>query len=80
MIDEILQLNREFVAGKGYEAHLTDKYPNKRLAVLSCMDTRLSVLLQVSFHHFEEEMRKRGIADAELQRSAALSSTRLPGN
>ena len=45
-IDRILELNRKYVASKGYEAHLTDKYPDKKLAVLSCMDTRLSVLLQ----------------------------------
>ncbi len=45
-IDTILAFNREFVASKKYEAHLTDKYPDKKLAVLSCMDTRLSVLLQ----------------------------------
>ena len=45
-IDTILEFNKQFVASKGYEAHLTDKYPDKKLAVLSCMDTRLSVLLQ----------------------------------
>lgn len=45
-IDKVIAFNREFVAAKSYEAHLTDKYPNKKLAVLSCMDTRLSVLLQ----------------------------------
>ena len=45
-IDKVIAFNREFVASKGYEAHLTDKYPDKKLAVLSCMDTRLSVLLQ----------------------------------
>lgn len=45
-IDIVIAFNREFVAAKSYEAHLTDKYPNKKLAVLSCMDTRLSVLLQ----------------------------------
>ena len=45
-IDNVLAFNRGFVASKGYEAHLTDKYPDKKLAVLSCMDTRLSVLLQ----------------------------------
>ena len=45
-IDDVLAFNREYVASKGYEAHLTDKYPDKKLAVLSCMDTRLSVLLQ----------------------------------
>ena len=41
-IDNVLAFNRGFVASKGYEAHLTDKYPDKKLAVLSCMDTRLS--------------------------------------
>jgi carbonic anhydrase len=45
-IDQILAFNREYVASKAYEAHLTDKYPEKKVAVLSCMDTRLSVLLQ----------------------------------
>ena len=34
------------MGAKGYEEHLTDKYPARKLAVLSCMDTRLSVLLQ----------------------------------
>ena len=45
-IDNVLAFNREFVASGGYEKHITDKYPDKKLAVLSCMDTRLSVLLQ----------------------------------
>jgi carbonic anhydrase len=45
-IDSILAFNREYVAAGQYKAHLTDKYPDKKLAVLSCMDTRLSVLLQ----------------------------------
>lgn len=45
MIDEIIAFNKTFVAQKGYEKYLTDKYPNKRLAVLSCMDTRLTELL-----------------------------------
>lgn len=45
-IDNVLAFNREFVASKAYEKHLTDKFPDKKLAVLSCMDTRLSVLLQ----------------------------------
>ena len=45
-IDSILAFNRDYVASKGYEKHITDKFPDKKLAVLSCMDTRLSVLLQ----------------------------------
>ena len=45
MTDQILEYNKEFVARKGYEKYLTDKYPDKKLAVLSCMDTRLTELL-----------------------------------
>ena len=45
MINQILQFNREFVASKGYEQYVTDKYPDKKLALLSCMDTRLTQLL-----------------------------------
>ena len=45
MINEILEYNKQFVARKGYEQYVTDKYPSKRLAVLSCMDTRLTELL-----------------------------------
>jgi len=123
-IDKVLELNRQFVENRGYEAHLTDKFPDRKLAVLSCMDTRLSVLLQealglrngdakiiknagavipspwdsamrslivavyelgvteimvvahttcgachMSFHHFKDEMLKRGIPASELERS-----------
>ena len=45
MIDNILQFNREFVAAKAYEPYVTDKYPAKKLAILTCMDTRLTELL-----------------------------------
>lgn len=45
MIDEILRYNERFVAEKGYERFLTDKYPNKRIAIVTCMDTRLVELL-----------------------------------
>ena len=122
-IDQVLAFNREYVAAKGYQKHITDKFPDKKLAVLSCMDTRLSVLLQealglkngdakiiknagaviptpwdsamrslivavyelgveeimvvahttcgachMSFHHFKEEMLKRGSPESELTR------------
>lgn len=45
MIEDIIRFNKEFVASKGYERFITDKYPDKKLAVLSCMDTRLTELL-----------------------------------
>ena len=46
MIDDILKYNRQFVSEKAYEPFITDKYPAKKLAILTCMDTRLTVLLQ----------------------------------
>ena len=133
-IDKVLAYNKEFVAAKGYEKHLTDKYPALHLAVLSCMDTRLSVLLQealglkngdakiiknagavipslwdsamrslivavyelgvteimvvahtscgachMSFGHFREEMVKRGISSAALERQDVDLSEWLEG-
>ena len=45
MIDQIIDFNKTFVAQKGYEKYMTDKYPDKKLAVLTCMDTRLTELL-----------------------------------
>lgn len=45
IIDDILAFNREFVKNRGYEKYVTSKYPDKKVAVLSCMDTRLSVML-----------------------------------
>ncbi len=45
LITEILAFNREFVASRAYEAYQTDRFPNKRLVILTCMDTRLVELL-----------------------------------
>lgn len=45
MIDEILQFNKTFVENKAYEKYITSKYPDKKVAIVSCMDTRLTELL-----------------------------------
>lgn len=45
MIDELLKFNREFVQSKGYEKYVTSKFPDKKIAIVSCMDTRLTELL-----------------------------------
>lgn len=45
LLDEILEFNNEFVAEKKYEEFATTKLPNKRMVVLTCMDTRLVELL-----------------------------------
>lgn len=45
MIDTILEYNREFVANREFEKFATSKYPDKRIAIVTCMDTRLVELL-----------------------------------
>ena len=48
MIDDILEFNRRFVREKGYEPYITTKYPDRKLAIVTCMDTRLTELLIAS--------------------------------
>lgn len=45
MLDDILAFNREFVKNKGYEKYITNKFPDKKIAIVTCMDTRLIGLL-----------------------------------
>src|SRR6476469_7680843 len=45
MIAEMLEKNAEFVRRREYESMRTDRFPNKKLVVLTCMDTRLVELL-----------------------------------
>ena len=45
LLDQILEFNRRFVENKDYEKFQTSKFPNKKLVILSCMDTRLVELL-----------------------------------
>lgn len=45
MIEQILEYNQRFVEERQYEKYATSKYPDKQLAILTCMDTRLIELL-----------------------------------
>jgi carbonic anhydrase len=62
LISEILEHNRQFVADRKYEEFLTDRWPNKKIVVLTCMDTRLVELLP-------RAMNLRG-GDAKIIKSA----------
>ena len=44
-LSEILEYNADFVKSREYEAFLTDRFPNKKLVIITCMDTRLVELL-----------------------------------
>lgn len=45
LLNSLLEHNRAFVAAREYEQFQTDKFPDKNLAVLACMDARLVELL-----------------------------------
>ncbi|BFT71580.1 beta-class carbonic anhydrase [Paenibacillus sp. P36] len=45
LISEILNYNEQFVAKEEYKEFLTTKFPDKKMVVLTCMDTRLVELL-----------------------------------
>lgn len=45
LIQEIMKHNQAFVEKKEYEKYQTSKLPDKKLVVVSCMDTRLTELL-----------------------------------
>ena len=45
MINEMLAYNKKFVETKAYEQYITSKYPDKKIAIVTCMDTRLVKLL-----------------------------------
>ncbi|MBN1469701.1 MAG: carbonic anhydrase [Fusobacteriaceae bacterium] len=44
-LEEMLEFNKKFVENKEYDAYITSKEPNKKMVILSCMDTRLTELL-----------------------------------
>lgn len=50
MIEEMKRHNREFVDKKEYEKYMTSKYPEKKIAIVTCMDTRLVELLPAALN------------------------------
>ncbi|MBU5465622.1 carbonic anhydrase [Virgibacillus sp. MSJ-26] len=44
-LEEMLEYNKKFVAGKEYEQYTTDSIPNKRMVIFTCMESRLVELL-----------------------------------
>lgn len=48
ILSDVLNYNHTFVENKCYEDYRTDKYPTKKMVIVSCMDTRLIELLPKS--------------------------------
>ncbi|MBC8078946.1 MAG: carbonic anhydrase [Gorillibacterium sp.] len=45
IVPDILEFNQRFVKEKQYEEYITDKFPDKKVVILTCMDARLVELL-----------------------------------
>src|SRR4029079_18880075 len=45
ILGQILEHNRKFVTDKRFTAYETDRFPNKKIVIVTCMDTRLVELL-----------------------------------
>lgn len=50
IVEEILQFNQHFVTQTEYSSFSCEKYPRKKLAILTCMDTRLTKLLPAALN------------------------------
>lgn len=50
MLNEILEYNKKFVEEEEYEQYKTTKFPDKKMVILTCMDTRLFELLPKSMN------------------------------
>lgn len=67
LLHEILDFNEQFVQNHQFEKYRTSKFPDKKLVVVSCMDTRLSALLPKAMNL------KNG--DAKMIKSAGATVT-----
>jgi carbonic anhydrase len=50
LLNDIIEFNKQFVEAKAYEPYITTKFPDKRMVILTCMDTRLTELLPRSMN------------------------------
>ena len=85
MIEQMLAHNKEFVKNGEHRKFQTSKYPDKKIAILTCMDTRLVELLPAALgiKNGDGKMIKnaggmiRGPFDSAV-RSLLSGRTRLP--
>jgi len=45
VVNQMLAFNQQFVEEKQYEPFISDKFPDKKVVILTCMDARLTELL-----------------------------------
>jgi carbonic anhydrase len=76
-IDKLLANNRDFAEGRPVE-HL-DVRPQRRLAIVTCMDSRLDVFAALGLGHGEAHILRNagGVITDDMIRSLAISQRRL---
>lgn len=62
MVDKMLTYNQSFVENELYKQFQTSKYPDKKIAILTCMDTRLIELLPAAL----------GIKNGDIDRKSVV--------
>jgi carbonic anhydrase len=77
VIDELLANNEAFAASLPVQ-HL-DVRPRRRLAIVTCMDSRLDVFAALGLHHGEAHILRNagGVITDDVIRSLAVSQRRL---
>lgn len=65
-IEALLEHNRTFVAERAFEQYRTDKFPDKKLAIVTCMDTRLVELLPAALGLKNGDAKIIKVAGAEV--------------
>lgn len=63
---QILKENEQFVANGSYEAFQADKFPDKRMVILTCMDTRLVGLLERAMGISQGDVKMIKVAGAQV--------------
>jgi len=71
-LQQILSYNQQFVDNKDYEQYATSRFPDKRMVIVTCMDTRLTELLPKAMNL------KNG--DAKIIKNAGAIVTQPFGN
>ncbi|NIK76538.1 carbonic anhydrase [Paenibacillus castaneae] len=71
-LEDILTYNKNFVENHEYEIYSTSKYPDKRMVIVTCMDTRLTEMLPKAMNL------KNG--DAKIIKNAGAIVTQPFGN
>ncbi|HEV2775899.1 MAG TPA: carbonic anhydrase [Solirubrobacteraceae bacterium] len=77
VIDELLANNTAFAASLAVQ-HL-DAHPRRRLAIVTCMDSRLDLRAALGLHHGEAHILRNagGVVTDDVIRSLAVSQRRL---